>query len=141
MPVEPGLMVVHGYDDFFAAIASGSFPSDAMVVCPCSSGSLGCIVSGVNRHLVHRAAEVHLKERRPLILVVRETPLSLIQLENMVAITKSGGTVLPAAPHFYGVSEPHQPLGVADLIDSIAARILDRLHIEHPIQNRWKEGS
>ncbi|MCL2347113.1 MAG: UbiX family flavin prenyltransferase, partial [Planctomycetaceae bacterium] len=88
-------------DDFFAAIASGSFLTDGMIVVPCSTGTLGSIAAGTNQNLIHRAAEVHLKERRRLILVVRETPYSAIHLENMQRITSAGGVILPASPSFY----------------------------------------
>jgi len=107
-------------DDFAAPLASGSYRTDAMVVAPCTTGTLGCIASGVHRHLVHRAAEVHLKERRRLILLVRESPLSLIQLENMERIVRAGGIIQPAAPHFYGESAT-----VGNLIDSVVRRTLD----------------
>ena len=107
-------------EDFAAPIASGAYRTDAMVVAPCTTGTLGCIASGVHRHLVHRAAEVHLKERRRLILLVRESPFSLIQLENMERITRAGGIIQPAVPHFYGESAT-----VGDLIDSVVQRTLD----------------
>ena len=111
---------VYNADDFAAPIASGSYRTDAMIVAPCTTGTLGCIASGVHRHLIHRAAEVHLKERRRLILLVRESPLSLIQLENMERITRAGGIIQPAAPHFYG-----ETATVGDLIDSVVLRTLD----------------
>ena len=113
---------IHDADDFASPIASGSYRTDAMVVAPCTTGTLACIASGVHRHLIHRAAEVHLKERRRLILLVRESPLSLIQLENMKRITRAGGIVQPAAPHFYGESAT-----VGNLIDSVVERTLDLL--------------
>ena len=128
-----GNLHVHRFDDYFAPISSGSFATDGMVVCPCTGSSLAHIASGVNRHLIHRAAEVHLKERRPLIAVVRETPLSRIHLKNMLTVSESGGTILPASPHFYGFNPT-----AAELIDSVVAKILDRLRIDHPLENRWK---
>jgi len=126
-------LFVHRPDDFFAPIASGSFATDGMIVCPCTGSSLGHIASGINRHLIHRAAEVHLKERRPLILVLRETPLSSIHLKNLQTVAEAGGTILPATPHFYGNTQT-----VADLVDSVVAKILDQLRVPHPIENRWQ---
>lgn len=118
-----------------ATPASGSAPSRGMVVCPCSMGTLASIAAGTSRNLVERAADVTLKERRPLILVPRETPLSLIHLENMTRLTRAGATILPAAPGFY-----HRPESISDLVDFVAARILDHLGIAHRIGRRWKEG-
>ncbi len=118
--VDVCVNMIHDAEDFAAPIASGSYRTDVMVVAPCTTGTLGCIASGVHRHLVHRAAEVHLKERRRLILLVRESPLSLIQLENMERITRAGGIIQPAVPHFYGESAT-----VGDLIDSVVQRTLD----------------
>ena len=115
---------IHDAEDFAAPIASGSYRTDAMVVAPCTVGTLGCIASGVHRHLLHRAADVHLKERRPLVLLVRESPLSLIQLENMERITRAGGIIQPAVPHFYA-----EPQTVGDLIDSVVRRTLDLLGV------------
>lgn len=115
--------------------ASGSSPSRGMVICPCSMGTLGSIAAGTSRNLVERAADVALKERRPLILVPRETPLSLIHLENMVRLTRAGATVLPAAPGFY-----HRPESVAELVDFVVARVLDHLGVEHGIGRRWRSG-
>ncbi len=131
-PLQENLFV-HRSDDYFAPISSGSFATDGMVVCPCSGSSLGHIASGINRHLIHRAAEVHLKEKRPLILVPRETPLSRIHLQNLLRVSEAGGTILPASPHFYGFAPQ-----AADLIDSVVAKILDQLRIRHPLGNRWK---
>ena len=130
-PFDREKLLVHRPDDYFAPIASGSFATDGMIVCPCSGGSLGAIASGTNQHLIHRTAEVHLKERRPLLLVLRETPLSGIHLRNLLTVAESGGTILPATPHFYGDSQT-----VADLMDSVVAKILDQLRVSHPIKNR-----
>ncbi len=118
-----------------ATPASGSAPSRGMVICPCSMGTLASIAAGTSRNLVERAADVALKERRPLLLVPRETPLSLIHLENMTALTRAGATILPAAPGFY-----HRPRSVDDLVDFVVARILDHLGIEHSVGRRWKSG-
>ena len=128
---------VEMYDslDRGATPASGSAPSRGMVVCPCSMGTLASIAAGTSRNLVERAADVALKERRPLVLVPRETPLSLIHLENMTRLTRAGATILPAAPGFY-----HQPRSIDDLVDFVVARILDHLEVEHAVGRRWKSG-
>ncbi|HST63070.1 MAG TPA: flavin prenyltransferase UbiX [Longimicrobium sp.] len=118
-----------------ATPASGSAPSAGMVVCPCSMGTIASIAAGTSRNLVERAADVALKERRPLILVPRETPLSLIHLENMTRLTRAGATIMPAAPGFY-----HRPKSIDDLVDFVAARILDHLGVEHTVGSRWKSG-
>lgn len=118
-----------------ATPASGSAPSRGMVICPCSMGTLASIAAGTSRNLVERSADVVLKERRPLIVVPRETPLSLIHLENMTRLTRAGATILPAAPGFY-----HRPKSVDDLVDFIAARVLDHLGIEHTVGRRWRSG-
>lgn len=122
-------------DDYFSPIASGSFLTDGMVVCPCSGSTLSGIARAAGSNLVHRAAEVHLKERRPLVLVTRETPLSVIALENMTQAARSGATLLPAMPGWY-----HGVQGLDDLIDFIVARILDQLGIENRLMQRWGEG-
>jgi flavin prenyltransferase len=118
-----------------ATPASGSAPSRGMVICPCSMGTLASIAAGTSRNLVERAADVVLKERRPLLLVPRETPLSLIHLENMVRVTRAGATVLPAAPGFY-----HHPRTVEDLVDFVVARVLDHLEVPHSLGRRWRSG-
>jgi flavin prenyltransferase len=118
-----------------ATPASGSAPSRGMIICPCSMGTLASIAAGVSRNLVERAADVALKERRPLVLVPRETPLSLVHLRNMTALTEAGATILPAAPGFY-----HRPRSVDDLVDFVVARILDHLGIYHAIGRRWTAG-
>lgn len=112
--------------------ASGSARTAGMVVCPCSMGTVSAIAHGTSRSLVERAADVTLKERRKLLLVPRETPLSLVHLENMSAVTRAGAIVLPAAPGFY-----HQPQTINELIDFIVARILDQLELEHSVGRRW----
>lgn len=115
-----------------AAPASGSALGAGMVICPCSMGTLSAIACGSSRSLVERAADVALKERRPLILVPRETPLSAIHLENMLRVTRAGAVVLPASPAFY-----HRPSGISDLVDSVVARVLDHLRVEHALGQRW----
>ncbi len=115
-----------------AGPASGSAKSAGMVVCPCSMGTLASIAAGTSRSLVERAADVTLKERRKLILVTRETPLSAIHLENMLRLTRAGAVVLPAAPGFY-----HRPTQIAQLVDFVVARILDQLGVEQTLVPRW----
>jgi flavin prenyltransferase len=118
-----------------ATPASGSALSRGMVICPCSMGTLASIAAGTSRNLVERAADVVLKERRPLILVPRETPLSLIHLENMRRLTIAGATILPASPGFY-----HRPTRVEELVDFVVARILDQLGVENTLGKRWRSG-
>lgn len=119
-------------NDRGAAPASGSARSGGMVICPCSMGTVSAIAQGSSRSLVERAADVALKERRRLILVPRETPLSLIHLENLAQVTRAGATVMPAAPGFY-----HKPASINDLVDFVVARILDHLDVEHTLGKRW----
>jgi 4-hydroxy-3-polyprenylbenzoate decarboxylase len=120
------------FQDWFAPMASGSFQTDGMVVVPCSGGTLAAVAHGLSSNLVQRAAEVHLKERRKLVLVTRETPLSLIAIENMAAATRAGAVVLPASPGFY-----YGPKAIDDLVDFIVARICDQLGVEHALGERW----
>jgi 4-hydroxy-3-polyprenylbenzoate decarboxylase len=119
-----------------ASPASGSARSMGMLVCPCSMGTLSAISIGASRSLIERAADVVLKERRRLVLVPRETPLSAIHLENMLRVTRAGATVLPAAPGFYA-----SPKSVSDLVDFVAARVLDHLGVEHGLGKRWQAGA
>lgn len=119
-------------NDRGAKPASGSARTAGMVVCPCSMGTLSAIASGASRSLVERAADVTLKERRKLVLVPRETPLSTVHLRNMLAVTTAGAVVLPAAPGFY-----HRPASIDQLVDFIVARILDHLDVPHRIAPRW----
>ena len=116
-----------------AAIASGSFPTDAMVVIPCSMRSLAAIATGLSDNLLTRAADVTLKERRPLILVARETPLHLVQLRNMATVTEMGGIIVPPVLAFY-----HQPKSVQELIDHTVGKVLDLLKIPHALFQRWQ---
>lgn len=124
----------HHYRDLMAPIASGSSRTSGMVVCPCSGGTLSAIAHGTSENLVHRAADVHLKERRKLVLVPRETPLSLIQLDNMRRCVEAGAVVLPAMPGFY-----HGVRSLGDVVDFVVARILDQLGVEHALIRRWGE--
>jgi 4-hydroxy-3-polyprenylbenzoate decarboxylase len=118
-----------------AAPASGSARTRGMVICPCSMGTVAAVAHGTSRSLVERAADVVLKERRPLLLVPRETPLSLIHLENLAQVTRAGATVIPAAPGFY-----HRPGTIAELVDFMVARVLDHLQLEHTVGQRWGEA-
>jgi 4-hydroxy-3-polyprenylbenzoate decarboxylase len=118
--------------DYFTPPASGSFVHDGMVVIPCSMGTLGRIAHGISNDLTTRAADVCLKERRRLILVARDTPLNLIHLRNMVAVTEAGAIVLPAVPAFY-----HQPKTIDDLVDTVVARVLQNLGVPQDIQPQW----
>jgi 4-hydroxy-3-polyprenylbenzoate decarboxylase len=130
--LSPGRLVYHHYQDFMAGIASGSFPTAGMVIVPCSMSTMGAIASGICANLITRAADVHIKERRKLILVPRETPLSLIHLENMLKVTQAGAVVLPAMPGWY-----HHPNRLDDLVDFIVARICDQLGIPNSLIRRW----
>ncbi len=131
-PFRPGRLIVHHHTDFSAGIASGSFLTDGMVIVPCSMSTLAAIAHGITTNLITRAADVHLKERRRLILVPRETPLSLVHLENMTAVTRAGAMVLPAMPGWY-----HRPKTLEDLVDFVVARICDALGVEHSLTKRW----
>ena len=126
----------HHFMDFQAGIASGSFLTGGMIVCPCSMGTVAAIAHGLSQNLIHRAADVHLKERRPLVLVPRETPMHLIQLRNLTACAEAGAVVLPAMPAFYT-----RPQTLQDAIDFIVGRICDQLHIEHHLLQRWSEST
>ncbi len=129
-----GCIIYHKHDDFFAPIASGSFLTDGMVICPCSGGTLSAVAAGGGSNLIHRAADVHLKERRLLVLAPRETPLSLVHLDNMRRAAELGAVVLPASPGWY-----HGVHGLRDLVDFIVARILDQLHVPHRLIQPWGE--
>jgi 4-hydroxy-3-polyprenylbenzoate decarboxylase len=128
-------LIVHSANDIGASIASGSYLSDAMVIVPCSMSTLGAIANGASRDLVHRAADVVLKESRPLLLVPRETPLNVIHLENMLKLARLGVRILPAMPGFY-----HHPKTIDDLVEHFIHRLLDHLGVSHEQQTRW-EGS
>src|SRR5438034_1817861 len=124
---------VFSNDDRGAAPASGSALTAGMIVCPCSMGTLSAIAVGASRSLIERAADVTLKERRKLILVPRETPLSAIHLGNMLRLTRAGAIVMPASPGFY-----HRPTQIADLVDFMVARMLDQLGVEQTLVSRWQ---
>ena len=119
-------------DDFFAPPASGSFRNDGLVIAPCSMKTLGAIAAGIADNLIHRAADVNLKEKRPLILLPRETPLNIIHLKNMYVAAKAGATIMPPSPSFYS-----NPQNISDLVDTVIARVLDHLKIEHDLVKEW----
>ena len=129
-----GQLRVFGREEWFAPVASGSNPADAMVICPCTMGTLAAVAAGMSQNLIERAADVMLKENRPLIIVPREMPFSVIHLENMLKLARSGVVILPANPGFY-----HHPQMVQDLVDFVVARILDHLGVEHDLMARWGE--
>jgi len=130
----PGTLNIYGREEWFAPVASGSNPPNAMVICPCTMGSLASIAQGLASNLIERAADVVLKEGRKLILVPRETPFSAIHLENMLRLSRAGAVILPPNPGFY-----HHPKSVEDLVDFIVARILDQLSVSHDLMQRWGE--
>lgn len=129
-----GTLNYNHFQDYFTGIASGSFKTGGMVVCPCSMGTLASIAHGLSTNLIQRAADVHLKERRKLIVVPRETPLGSIQLENMKRLVDAGGVVLPAMPGFY-----HRPQSISELVDFVVTRICDQLGVEVKLTARWSE--
>jgi 4-hydroxy-3-polyprenylbenzoate decarboxylase len=134
-PARPELLEVYGREEWFAPVASGTNPPDAMVVCPCTMGTLAAIAQGLSDNLIERAADVALKEGRKLVLVPRETPLSVIHLENMLRLARAGAVVLPPNPGFY-----HHPQAVGDLVDFVVARILDQIGVPHELMQRWGAG-
>lgn len=134
--VEPGQLQVYGRRQWTASVASGSNPPDALVVCPCTMGTLASIAHGISEDLIDRAADVMLKERRKLILVIRETPFSSIHLQNMLSLSQAGALIMPANPGFY-----NQPKQVSDLVDFMVARILDHLGVEQNLLPRWGEDN
>lgn len=129
-------LAVYAREDWYAPMASGSNPADAMVICPCSMGTLAAVANGLADNLIERAADVALKERRQLILVPRETPLSLLHLENMTRLARAGALILPANPGFW-----HRPQSVDALVDYVVARILDHLRVPHRLLERWGDDS
>ena len=128
----PENLVNHRPGDVGATLASGSFRHDGMAVVPCSSNSLSAIATGQAQHLLHRAAAVCLKERRPLVLVHRETPLSRVDLKNLLAVDEAGAVAMPANPSFYS-----GPRTVEEVVDTVVARVLDHLGVEHSVSPRW----
>ena len=131
LEVQSGLEMVHP-DDLFCTAASGSAAPDAMIVAPCSMGTLARIACGISGNLIERAADVMIKERRPLLLVPRETPLSTIHLENMLRLSRSGAQIVPAMPAFY-----HRPDSVIDMVDFVVGKVLDQLGVGHELYRRW----
>jgi 4-hydroxy-3-polyprenylbenzoate decarboxylase len=129
-----GELRVFGRDDWYAPMASGSNPGDAMVICPCTMGTLAKIAAGISDDLIARAADVMIKERRPLILAPREMPFSVIHLENMLKLACAGAVIMPPNPGFY-----YQPDSVQDMVDFVVARILDHLGVENTLLPRWGE--
>ena len=130
----PGQIRCFGREDWMAPVASGSGAASAMVICPCSTGSLSAVATGASNNLIERAADVAIKERRTLVMVPRESPFSPIHLEHMLTLSRLGVVILPAAPGFY-----HRPQSIDDLIDFIVARILNQLGIDHQLMPRWGE--
>jgi 4-hydroxy-3-polyprenylbenzoate decarboxylase len=128
----PDQLRYYDYRDYRAGPASGSFLTGGMVICPCSMGTVAAIAHGLSQNLIQRAADVHLKERRRLVLVPRETPLGLVQLRNLTACAEAGAVVLPAMPGFYT-----QPRTLQDAIDFIVGRVCDQLGVEHQLLRRW----
>lgn len=130
----PENLAVYGREEWFAPVASGSNPPDAMVVCPCSMGTLAAIAQGLADNLIERAADVVMKEGRKLVLVPRETPFSAIHLENMLRLSRAGVVILPPSPGFY-----HRPQSVGDIVDFVVARVLDQIGVPHTLMQRWGE--
>ena len=129
---QPNQVQYHHFRDFRAGIASGSFLTAGMVICPCSMGTVAAIAHGMSENLIQRAADVHLKERRKLVLVPRETPLQAIGLRNLASCADAGAVILPAMPAFYT-----RPRHLQDCIDFIVGRICDQLGVSHTLLNRW----
>lgn len=123
---------IHENTNLFSSLASGSFRTEGMVVIPCSMNTLGLMASGTGDHLLARAAQVSLKERRPLVVVPREMPYNIIHLENMLRLARAGAVMMPASPGFY-----HHPQDIQDLIDHVAGKVLDIFGIEHDLYKRW----
>ncbi|MPM81934.1 Flavin prenyltransferase UbiX [bioreactor metagenome] len=132
---DPENLAVYGREEWFAPVASGSNPPDAMIVCPCSMGTLAAIAQGLADNLIKRAADVVLKEGRKLVLVPRETPFSAIHLENMLRLSRAGAVILPPSPGFY-----QHPQSVQDIVDFVVARVLDQVAVPHTLMQRWGEA-
>lgn len=133
---QPGQLQVFGRQQWMAPVASGSNPPEAMVICPCTTGTLASIAAGISQNLIDRAADVVLKENKKLLLVVRETPFSSIHLENMLRLANAGAVIMPANPGFY-----ENPQTVNDVVDFMVARILDHLDVPNNLINRWGESA
>jgi len=131
---EPGQLRVFGRQQWLAPVASGTNPPRAMAICPCTTGTLASVASGICDDLIDRAADVALKEKRPLILVVREMPFSPIHLQNMLTLAQAGATIMPANPGFY-----FRPESVEEIVDFVVARVLDHLQVPHELGRRWGE--
>jgi polyprenyl P-hydroxybenzoate/phenylacrylic acid decarboxylase-like protein len=128
-------VVLHHHRDVGAPIASGSFQHDGMIVVPCSNNTLAAVAHGLSDNLLHRAANVTLKERRPLVLVHRETPLSLVEIRNMELLAQAGAVVAPANPGFYML-----PRSIDDLVNFVAGKVLDLVHVPHGLDTRWVDS-
>ncbi len=131
-PESAARITVHSPRNFAAPIASGSYPTQGMIIVPCSMGTLGAVASGLSQNLIHRAADCTLKEGRPLVMVPRETPLSAIHLENMLKLSRLGVKMVPAMPAFYSGAA-----GLKDMVDFMAGKILDQLGLQHALYPRW----
>lgn len=131
LEVDSGITLAHP-DDLFCGAASGSSAPDAMIICPCSMGTLARVAAGTSGNLIERCADVMLKERRPLLLVPRETPLSDVHLENMLRLSRAGARIIPAMPAFYG-----RPASVLELVDFVVGKVLDQLGVENDLYKRW----
>src|SRR5271155_5600263 len=127
-------LTMHQLTDYAASVASGSYRTKGMAIVPCSLGTLGAVANGLTENLIHRAAAVCLKERRPLMLVVREMPFGQIQLKNMLAVTEAGGIVAAASPGFY-----HRPQSISDQIDFVVGRVLDQFQFDNDLFKRWRQ--
>jgi len=134
--IAEGQLFVFDKEEWTAPVASGTGAADAMVICPCTSGTMGAIAAGISNNLIHRAADVALKERKPLLIVLRETPYSLIHLENMLKLTKAGATIMPSNPGFYT-----HPKALDDVFDFMVGKILDQLNLEHDLVPNWGEDN
>ena len=133
--VNPENLQIYGREEWFAPVASGSNPPEAMVICPCSMGTLAAIAQGLADNLIERAADVVLKEGRKLVLVPRETPFSVIHLENMLRLARAGACIVPPSPGFY-----NHPQTIADIVDFVVARVLDQVGVPHTLMQRWGEA-
>jgi 4-hydroxy-3-polyprenylbenzoate decarboxylase len=129
-------LLLHGMGDYAATVSSGSYRTQGMAVVPCSLGTLGALAAGLTENLIHRAAAVCLKEKRPLLVLIREMPFGHIQLKNMLALSEAGAIVASASPGFY-----HRPQTISDQIDFVVGRVLDQFGFDHSLFKRWKEES